>query len=112
MNSVTGKAIRGKQKGRLLGYPTVNIALAKNIKIESGVYSGSIEFDGLKYKTAVFISNNKQLLEAHILDFSGDLYGKIITIKIGKKIRDVRKFFNDEDLISQIKKDINKISNC
>ena len=49
------------------------------------------------------------MLEAHLIGFSGDLCGKEIEVEIGEKIREVRKFGNDEELKVQIRKDINSI---
>lgn len=105
MNTIiSGKVVRGKSKGKKLGFPTVNIKLAE--KIESGVYAGSVKVGDKNYKAGIFVNNGGTLLEAHIIGFSGDLYGKEIEVEIGKKTRDVKKFKNDEELKEQISKDI------
>jgi riboflavin kinase / FMN adenylyltransferase len=112
MIKVSGKVIKGKGKGQKLGFPTVNLELKK--EIESGVYKGKIEVgsnppigEARKYNVAIFIKD--KILEAHILNFSGNLYGKKINVTIGKKLRDVMVFNNDKDLIDQIRKDISRI---
>ena len=105
---ISGKVIRGKSKGKELGFPTVNIELTD--KIDSGVYAGSVKIGDKDYKAGVFVNNEGTLLEAHIIGFSGDLYGKEIEVEIGKKIREVIKFESDEELKKQIGKDINKIA--
>lgn len=106
MHKISGIVIKGKQKGRQLGFPTVNLALERGLGMESGVYKGKIEVGSEKYDAAIFVKN--KILEAHILNFSGDLYGKEINVTIGKKLRDIMVFNNDKDLIDQIKKDINR----
>jgi FAD synthase len=104
MIKVSGIVISGKKKGSKLGFSTANIKL-KN-KAESGVYSGHVVICGKKYKSAIFIQRRKNILEAHILGFSGNLYGKEIEVLVKNKIRDVKTFKSDEDLKKQIKKDI------
>jgi riboflavin kinase / FMN adenylyltransferase len=105
---VSGKIIRGKRKGRILGFPTVNIKLKD--EVESGVYAGSVRIGDKNYKSGIFVSPDGRLLEAHLVGFSGNLYGKEIEVEIVMRIRDVMKFENDEELKKQIKKDIKRIS--
>jgi len=106
---ISGEIIRGRGKGRRLGFPTINIILDK--KIEGGVYAGIARTGGKKYKTGIFINPDKQLLEAHLIGFCGDLYGREIEIEIGEKVRDVMKFDGDEKLKKQIKRDVDAIRN-
>jgi riboflavin kinase / FMN adenylyltransferase len=102
MIKISGKVIQGKQRGGGLGFPTVNLELKE--EIESGVYKGVVRVGSSKYKAAIFVKD--KILEAHILNFSGNLYGKEVSVTIGKKLRDVMVFNNDKDLINQIRKDI------
>lgn len=104
---IRGKVIIGEQKGRILDFPTANVETEE--KIKSGVYAGEAIVKGKKYQAAIFVPENKTYIEAHILGFSSDIYGKIITVIIGEKIREVLKFKNDEELKKQITKDIEKI---
>ncbi|MDP1845681.1 MAG: riboflavin kinase [Candidatus Moranbacteria bacterium] len=104
---ISGKVIRGKGKGKELGFPTVNIELHK--KIESGVYAGKVNYDDKEYKVGIFVNKDSNLLEAHLVGFSGNLYGEDIEIEIRNRIRDVMKFENDEELKRQIKNDIKNI---
>ncbi|MDO9231063.1 MAG: riboflavin kinase [bacterium] len=101
---IVGKVIRGQENGRKLGFPTANLNFSG--KLEAGVYAGNVEFDGKKYKAAIVYFPGKSLLEAHILDFLGDLYAKEIEVEIIEKIREIIEFKNSEELISQIKKDL------
>jgi riboflavin kinase/FMN adenylyltransferase len=104
---IKGTVIKGKQKGQGLGFPTVNIEYENGLA--SGVYSGKVNFQGKEYQAAIFYGNNKKIIEAHLLDFSGDLYGQEIEIEIEKKIREVIRFENIEELKKQIAKDIEQI---
>ncbi len=106
---IKGIVIKCKQKGRKLGFPTANLKLKD--KMESGAYAGRIVVDNKKYRTGIFVNYDKKIIEAHIIGFSGNLYGRKIEIEIGKKIRKVLKFKDDKKLKSQIKKDVNKIRN-
>ena len=106
--TISGKIIRGKKRGRKLGFPTVNIEL--NDKIECGVYAGSVKVGAKNYKAGIFVSPDEKLLEVHIIGFSGDLYGKEIEVEIIRRIRDVMKFESEEALKKQIERDIELIS--
>lgn len=108
---ISGIVIKGKQKGRELGFPTVNLALEEDLGVKSGVYAGWVIFVGQRHKSAIFINPECTILEAYIFDFNEDLYGQVIEIEIGKKIREVQKFENEEELKKQIAKDIFIIRN-
>ena len=107
---IRGIVIHGQKKGKKLGFPTANIAFSGNL--EDGVYAGKVIVGEKEYKAGIFRNNENNLLEAHILDFSEDLYGQAIEIEIIKKIRDTQKFENDKELKKQIAEDINKINIC
>lgn len=107
MKKIIGQVIKGSGRGRIIGFPTVNIELRD--KLRSGVYGGIIEIDNKKYKAGVFIGRDGKILEAHIIGFSGNLYREEIEVEIGKKIREVMKFNSNKELRQQIEKDINLI---
>lgn len=104
---ISGTVIHGEARGRTLGFPTVNIALEK--PLDPGVFSGYTRVDKKWLLSAVFIFPDKPLLEAHILDFEGDVYGKEIKVNILKKIRSSLKFDSAEMLRKQIVQDVAKI---
>jgi riboflavin kinase / FMN adenylyltransferase len=104
MYSYTAIVQKGIQRGRALGFPTVNIPL-EDPEI-SGIYAGRVIEEGTVYTAAIFANQERKILEAYILDFSGDLYGKKITIELYKKIREAGKFTDDATLKKQIASDV------
>lgn len=104
---ISGEVVRGKNKGKELGFPTVNIRLKERTK--SGVYAGMVKVGGTNYRAGIFINKDSNLLEAHLIGFKGDLYGQEIEIEIGEKIRDVMEFESEEELKTQIKKDLKQV---
>ena len=83
---ITGTVIHGKKLGRSLGFPTANLLIDPSLEIANGVYAGRVALTGKPYGALVNIGYNptvptggKRLLEAHLLDFSGDLYGRTRT---------------------------------
>ena len=105
MINISGKVIKGKSRGKKLGFPTANIKL--NEQFEDGVYGGTTIIGNKKYRSAIYIKDNS--LETHLLNFSGNLYDRTITVMVNKKIKDIMYFQNDEDLKQQIEKDIKLI---
>ena len=108
---IKGIVISGKNKGEKNGFPTINLEITNKYKkdLESGVYAGKVFLNGDEKKVAIFIGLKKKILEAYILDFSGNLRGKEAEVEIGEKIRDVMNFSSDEKLIRQIERDVEKV---
>jgi riboflavin kinase/FMN adenylyltransferase len=109
----TGKVKRGKQQGRLLGYPTVNINVKPNqLVLSIGVYIVYIYFKGKKYQAmanwGVRPTLNQQpelVLEANIFDFSTEIYNQDVYIEFIKKIRPEQKFQSIDQLKLQLAND-------
>lgn len=79
-----GRVVRGTQKAQSFGFPTANISFAdKNI---AGTFAGEVLFGGKTYQAVVYADPIRKLLEAHLFDFSGDLYGKEIQISLLKQV--------------------------
>lgn len=104
-----GKVVRGKNRGKDLGFPTANIALHKNIP--EGIYLSHVSFDKKQYPALTFIGSAKTFgetdkkAEVYFLNLNKNLYGNRITIRIIKKIRGNEKFESEKELIIQMEKD-------
>lgn len=114
--TITGTIIGGKNRGSKIGYPTANIKLDHNYIIpKTGVYKTITLLGDKKYLSLTSIGYNptfkeKELkIENHILNFSHNIYGKPIKIEFIKFIRDNIKFGTVEELIKQIKMDIESV---
>ncbi len=110
MQKYRGTVIRGEGSGRRLGFPTANIVLTDSGL--SGIYAGEAEVDGKTYAAALYANTRRGILEAHILDFSGDLYDQTLFIRILKKVRDDLPFeaFADEEALRRaIGKDVEEV---
>lgn len=108
---IEGYVIHGAQRGRQIGYPTINIEPNDSIVPKAGVYAAKVEIDG-KMKNAVAnigrrptVNGEGILLEAHILDFSRDLYGERLRVQLVSFIRPEIHFASMEELKQQIDKD-------
>lgn len=113
MFKIKGIVIKGGRQGIKNDFPTANLTSDK--KIGSGVYAGIARIGKEKFKVAICArrgGNEREcLIEIHIINFSGNLYGKKIEVIFVKKIREVQKFKNRQDLKRQIAKDVNAIKN-
>lgn len=105
----TGTVVPGRQLGRTIGIPTANLHLPQDILIPKfGVYACLACFDGQKLPavtnigTRPTVNGHHVTVEPWILDFSGDLYGKEITLEFHKFLREERKFDSLETLKAEI----------
>ena len=106
----------GDQRGRLLGFPTANVAVPAPICLPAdGVYAGWYERpDGTRHRCAINLGRRPtfydhaetSLLEAHLLDFDGDLYGETAKVHFVAFLRSERKFDGIDSLVAQLKLDI------
>ncbi|MGA2193268.1 MAG: bifunctional riboflavin kinase/FAD synthetase, partial [Nitrospirota bacterium] len=113
--SIEGTVIKGHARGRGIGFPTANLTTPNELPPREGVYAVTLSVEGSQYKGAANIGLNPTFgdpepsYEVFILDFEGDLYGKFLKMQFIKRIRDEVKFKNADELVGQIKKDVENI---
>ena len=111
--SISGKVIKGDQRGRSIGIPTANIEYPLNtIIIPYGVYAVETTFDGNTYFGIVnfgirpTFNKEKPIVEAYLFDFDNNIYDKNIELFFYKQIRQEKKFNGIKELLNQINLDI------
>ena len=107
--SISGKVVHGAKRGRELGFPTANVHIKHERPALTGVYA--VKLDGLPAVANLGVRPTiynvpKLLLEVHVLDFNGYLYGKHVHVEFMHKIRDEMKFESLDALKAQIAADI------
>lgn len=109
--ALEGEVVRGRQVGRTIGFPTANIRPdhPEQLMPPLGVYAGRVG----PHAAVINIGRRPTLdngdditVEAHILDFTGDLYGRRLRVEFMRRLRAEKKFSGLEELKAQIKKDI------
>lgn len=113
--SITGDVQHGRQVGRTIGFPTANLRPAdpRLLVPAPGVYSGTAyDAGGTRYPAMVNIgvcptvsSEGTQTIEAHLIGFEGDLYGKTLTLEFTGRMRGERRFDSLEELKTQLEAD-------
>jgi riboflavin kinase/FMN adenylyltransferase len=111
--SASGRVVHGDQRGRLLGYPTLNLALESPRKLlpPAGVYAVRAQtrsgaFDGMMNLGPRPTFGDEALsLEAHLFGEPGDLYGALVRVEFVARLRDVRRFDGPEALVAQLRLD-------
>jgi riboflavin kinase / FMN adenylyltransferase len=113
---LSGVVKAGFQRGRTIGVPTANLDCGDQLVPADGVYAGECDVDGHPYRAAVSIGttptfNQQQYqVEAHLIDFSGDLYGRTLDLRLVDWVRDQMKFPSVDALKEQLARDIAKIA--
>jgi riboflavin kinase/FMN adenylyltransferase len=110
--AVSGRVIPGAARGRKLGFPTANVEFVQELLPLPGVYVIDAVVGGVVRRGVANVGFNPTFgenslgVEAHLLDFDGDLYGQDMTVRFRDRIRDEQKFKNVEELVRQIEKDV------
>ncbi len=113
-----GIVVKGRQLGDTIGFPTANLEIIGQRKLipQNGVYAVTVSIDNSIYQGMMNIgnrptveTNGERKVEVHILNFSGNLYGKKLQINCVDRIRDEKKFTSLDELKSQLKEDKNQI---
>lgn len=112
---ISGKVVHGDAKGTEIGFPTINLNIDESKKLPlNGIYFGKVEIDNKEYHSLIYIGTRPTLnglenrVEANLLNFSGNLYGKTANLYLQEFIREEIKFKTIEDLKDAINKDKEK----
>jgi riboflavin kinase/FMN adenylyltransferase len=107
--AIAGKVVHGRQLGRRLGYPTANLRLMRKRTALTGIYATWVHGVGGAPRASVSslgtrptVYGTEPLLEAHLFDFDGDLYGQRIRVEFVAKLRDEEKFDDLPALVRQM----------
>lgn len=121
-HEVRGIVVTGDQRGRTIGFPTANVEVDASMCLPAdGVYAATVMLaDGSRHAAAVNLGRRPtfheraehSLLEAHLLDFSGDLYGQRVRVAFRAFLRGERKFSGIDELKSQLALDIEHARNA
>lgn len=114
--TLRGLVSRGKGRGSKLGFATANLDLETDyIPPKFGVYETITVYDGVRYRSITNLGKNPTFgdvlfsVETHIIDFEGDIYGEEIEVEFLDHIRDEVKFSSVEELVAQVKRDIDSV---
>jgi riboflavin kinase/FMN adenylyltransferase len=109
---VEGTVIRGEQRGRKLGFPTANLRPRLSPIVPNGVYAVRVDHEDERYDGVANVGTNPtfgpgrdRTLEAHVFDFSKDVYGKRLCVSFVERLRGELKFASVADLVEQIRRD-------
>lgn len=118
---MTGIVQGGYRQGRLLGFPTANLAIGVDCPLPDGVWAGlAVILDsdvGVEFPAAISIGTrptyagftDERVLEAHLLGFCGSLYGRTLRVSLHHYIREQARFRGSEQLSNQIREDVRRV---
>ncbi|MHC4698142.1 MAG: bifunctional riboflavin kinase/FAD synthetase [Planctomycetota bacterium] len=107
-----GEVVTGDSRGREIGFPTANVAVSDLLIPGDGVYAGRAVVRGETHPCAISIGTTptfggtERRIEAHLLDFTGELYGEAIRLEFGSRLREQKTFDSAEALADQLKRDV------
>ena len=110
-HEVEGRVVGDRKLGRTFGFPTINLSEVRVQVPMNGIYAARVEIGGARHQAAVYIGDRPTqgagfAVEAHLLDFEGDLYDRTARLLFIERIRGDMKFDSNEHLIEQIGADI------
>jgi riboflavin kinase/FMN adenylyltransferase len=108
-----GSVVRGDRRGRSIGFPTANVELPESMAVPAhGVYAARVRVGARLYPAVVNIGvrptfdGQRELIEAHLLDFEDELYGRQIGVLFERRLREEQKFPGVDALVAQIERDV------
>jgi riboflavin kinase/FMN adenylyltransferase len=113
--SLTGEVVEGARRGRTIGFPTINLDPGDLQMPGPGVYAGVAELHYKRWAAAINVGpaptfgTTENRIEAHLIDFSGDVYGESARIEFHKRLRDQQKFDSPEVLAEQLSRDVSAV---
>lgn len=109
----TGEVQHGAGRGAGLGFPTLNLAIG-DLELPFGVYTARVTIEQKKYSAVMnwggrpTFDETAPTVEVHLLEGTGDFYGKTVELEVGPRLREVRRFDSVEGLKEQIAKDVER----
>ncbi|HEV8044786.1 MAG TPA: riboflavin biosynthesis protein RibF, partial [Rubrobacter sp.] len=108
-----GEVVEGDRRGRTIGFPTANVLPDPAALVPArGVYAGSVRVGEREYAACTNVgvaptfARHESRVEAHLLDFQGDLYGRIVDVAFAHRIREEKRFTGVDELKEQIRRDV------
>ena len=109
---IDGRVVPGAHRGKALGFPTANLATDNELLPPNGVYATMTTIDGIVHPSITnvgvrptFGDTTKTMIEAYVLGYDGDLYGRSVRLGFVQRLRDERKFEDVDALRAQIEAD-------
>jgi riboflavin kinase/FMN adenylyltransferase len=115
--AVDGEVVHGDKRGRTLGFPTANLVPAPGFVVPGhGVYACRVVLDGDAVPAATnvgvrpqFVTGRGELIEAHLIDWDGELYGRRIRVEFLRRLRGERRFESVDALVAQMGEDVGEV---
>jgi riboflavin kinase / FMN adenylyltransferase len=111
--ALSNAVIAGDRRGRTLGFPTANLDIpARKVVPGNGIYAAEVIVDGVEHQAAVNVGTRPtfgesgRVIEAHLLDFDADIYGRTMQIRFVERLRSEVAFDTVEGLVAQIEEDV------
>lgn len=119
-HALTGRVVHGDQRGRTLGFPTANVAVEAELLPKVGVYATRVQLEGESTWRASVCNIGRRptfrgaevTVEAHLLDFDGDLYGTHVRVQLIERIREERRFEGLNEIVAQLTRDVATARAC
>jgi riboflavin kinase / FMN adenylyltransferase len=116
--SVSGEVGPGVGRGKTLGFPTANLRVDQALLVPTGVYACRADLGDTPYRAVTNVGvrptfgDSVLAVEVHILDFTGDIYGRQMSLAFVARLREERRFESVDALTAQIRRDVAAARNC
>jgi len=106
---VEGTVVSGDARGGTLGFPTANLRIERDLLVPAfGIYAGAAEGQraAISIGTNPHYGGHERRVEAYLLDFEGDLYGRRLVLQLWRRLREEQAFESEQALVEQIARDV------